>query len=209
MASHSVAGATQIAHTDTAPHRPDTSKRVSPEALCHVVLRTTPENFDGMIDFYLMALGGTISHESHRLCFMTYDHEHHRIAMIKDPTACAKPASGLQAGLHHMAFGFPTLQDLVQSYEEKKSAGIMPTWCVNHGISTSMYYDDPDGNGLEFQVDNFDTVPEAIAFMASPAFAENPVGVDFDPEEFVKRVRSGEDERRIKERPNIGPRDRK
>ena len=162
-----------------------------------------------MIDYYLIVLGGTVSHESHRLCFMTYDHEHHRIAVIKDPNACPRPETGMQAGLHQTAFGFPTLQDLATSYEEKKAAGIVPDWCVNHGISTSMYYQDPDGNGIEFQVDNFDSASEAVAFMESDAFAENPVGVDFDPDEFVRRVRGGEDERLIKARPNIGPRDRR
>jgi len=200
---------TPVSFSAIMPSRPETSKRLSPEALCHIVLRTTPDNFDRMIDYYLIVLGGTVSHESHRLCFMTYDHEHHRIAVIKDPNACPRPETGMQAGLHHTAFGFPTLQDLATSYEEKKAAGIVPDWCVNHGISTSMYYQDPDGNGIEFQVDNFDSASEAVAFMESDAFAENPVGVDFDPDEFVRRVRGGEDERLIKARPNIGPRDRR
>lgn len=45
-----------------------------------------------------------------------------------------------------------------------------------------------------------------MAFIESASFAENPIGVDFDPEEFVKRVRSGEDEKVIKKRPDIGKR---
>jgi hypothetical protein len=56
-----------------------------------------------------------------------------------------------------------------------------------------MYYEDPDGNKLESQVDNFDTPAEANEFINSALFRENPVGTDFDPEELVKRVRSGED----------------
>jgi hypothetical protein len=42
---------------------------------------------------------------------------------------------------------------------------------------------------LEAQIDNFDMVEEAIRFMASREFEENPVGVDFDGEEFVRIVR--------------------
>jgi hypothetical protein len=42
---------------------------------------------------------------------------------------------------------------------------------------------------LEAQIDNFDMVEEAIRFMASRGFEENPVGVDFDGEEFVRIVR--------------------
>jgi hypothetical protein len=46
-----------------------------------------------------------------------------------------------------------------------------------------MYYTDPDGNRIETQVDNFDTIEEANAYMASTAFAENPIGIDFDPDD--------------------------
>ncbi|KAI1467125.1 Glyoxalase/Bleomycin resistance protein/Dihydroxybiphenyl dioxygenase [Daldinia caldariorum] len=190
----------------------DKSKLISPEALCHIVLRTTADNFDGMVDFYLTMLGGRVSHQSHRLCFMTYDYEHHRIAIMKDPTAVprsTKEGGAPQVGLHHVAFGFKTLQDLATSYEEKKAAGIMPVWSVNHGVSTSMYYEDPDGNQLEFQVDNFGSALEGVESMASPEFVENPIGVDFDPEVFVQRVKNGEDEKSIKARPNIGLRDRR
>lgn len=66
-----------------------------------------------------------------------------------------------------------------------------------------MYYRDPDGNELELQVDNFETVAEAIEFMNGTEFEENPIGVDYDPEEFVRRVRSGEDEKRIKMRSDL------
>lgn len=79
----------------------------------------------------------------------------------------------------------------------------MPEKLVNHGMSTSMYYKDPDGNELELQVDNFDTVAEAIEFMNGAKFEENPICFDYDPEEFVKRVRSGEDDKSIKLRPDL------
>lgn len=79
-------------------------------------------------------------------------------------------------------------------------------WCVNHGPTTSFYYKDPDGNKIEAQVDNFDTVEEAAAFFYTPEFAENPIGVDFDPEELIRRLRTGENRKSIMKRPNIGPR---
>ncbi|KAI0386110.1 Glyoxalase/Bleomycin resistance protein/Dihydroxybiphenyl dioxygenase [Hypomontagnella monticulosa] len=186
-----------------------TSKPLSPIALCHVVLRTTPEGYERLVDFYLTLLGAKITHKSHRLAFLSYDYEHHRLAIIADPTSHRRKPEGPQVGLHHVAFGFETLKDLATSYEQKKAAGILPAWCVNHGMSTSMYYEDPDGNEIEFQVDNYDTVQEAVDFMASKEFEENPVGVDYDADDFVRRVKSGEDEKSIKARPNIGFRDRK
>lgn len=45
-----------------------------------------------------------------------------------------------------------------------------------------------------------------MAFIEGESFAINPIGVDFDPEVFVQRVRSGEDEAIIKKRPDIGKR---
>jgi hypothetical protein len=70
-----------------------------------------------------------------------------------------------------------------------------------------MYYADPDGNRIEFQVDNFATAEEAKAFCALPEFRENSVGVEFDPEELLRRLTAGESEAALKRRPNIGPRD--
>jgi hypothetical protein len=54
-----------------------------------------------------------------------------------------------------------------------------------------MYYRDPDGNRVELQIDNFATAKEGQDWMLSRAFAQNPIGVEYDPDELVKRFRSG------------------
>jgi hypothetical protein len=69
--------------------------------------------------------------------------------------------------------------------------GIRPFYSINHGPTTSLYYADPDGNRVEFLVDNFATVEEGQAWMRSPAFARNPIGVAFDPDDLVRWFRSG------------------
>lgn len=69
-----------------------------------------------------------------------------------------------------------------------------------------MYYVDPDGNHLEFQVDSVDTNEETSAYLASEEFKANPFGVDFDPEELVRRLQSGESHASIKKRPASGSR---
>ncbi|WKT51679.1 Glyoxalase/fosfomycin resistance/dioxygenase domain [Fusarium oxysporum f. sp. vasinfectum] len=180
---------------------------VRPIALCHIVLRTKPENYDRMVDWYVQFLGGWITHAAKGITFIGYDEEHHRIGIVPRADAVPRPTDNRPiVGLGHVAFGYKDLADLATCYEQKKAAGIHPVWTVNHGPTTSLYYRDPDGNEVETQVDNFDTIEETIAFMDGPEFEENPMGVDFDPEVFVKGVRSGEDERSIKKRPNIGPR---
>jgi hypothetical protein len=53
-----------------------------------------------------------------------------------------------------------------------------------------LYYQDPDGNRMEFQVDAC-TVEEANAYMRSAAFAANPIGVAIDPEALLAQYRRG------------------
>lgn len=159
-----------------------------------------------MVDFYLTFLGARVVNSSPRMSFLTYDYADHRLGIVQIPGLKNADPPKSNVGLAHTSFGFDSLEDLVTSYEQKKAHGIMPLWCVNHGMSTSMYYQDPDGNEVETQVDNFDTAEESMAYIESQAFTENPIGADFDPEVFVKRVKSGEDQKAIKKMPHIGSR---
>ena len=54
-----------------------------------------------------------------------------------------------------------------------------------------MYYRDPDNNQVELLIDNFDDVRDGKAYMQSPAFAKNPIGIAFEPDAFVTRFRAG------------------
>lgn len=177
-------------------------KVLPPASLAHVVLRTS--NLLRLREFYVKFLGGNKVYDNGTVSFITYDNEHHRIALIGIPETVAKNPNS--CGLEHIAFSFNNLSDLLLAYRQRKARGIEPVWCVNHGPTTSIYYKDPDGNMLETQVDNFDTVDAATAFMMSDKFAENPIGTDFDAEDFITALRHGEEESVLKERKEIGPR---
>jgi len=177
---------------------------IKPSYLAHIVLKTQPSQFPRMVSYYKTFLSADARYEAGPLAFLSYDDEHHRIAIVSMPDI--KPRDPKAAGLLHFAFTFNSLHDLALAYKQRLENGIEPYWCVNHGPTTSMYYHDPDGNDIETQVENFATLEEADAFMKSEAFAENPIGADFDPEVFVKRLESGEDEEVIKRREDVGPR---
>ena len=53
------------------------------------------------------------------------------------------------------------------------------------------YFRDPDGNGLEFQIDLMEE-KDANEFMSGPAFAANPIGEPFDPEALAARLAQGQ-----------------
>lgn len=174
----------------------------SPSKLAHVVLRTN--NFGPMVQFYRTFLGAQVIYENEMLAFLSYDDEHHRIAIVQVPGTQTKITTS--CGLEHIAFTFDSLSDLLLAYRQRKQKGILPLWPVNHGPTTSIYYQDPDGNQIETQVDNFRDADKATMFMKSKEFAENPIGVDFDPEDMIRRLMQGEAEETLQKRAGIGPR---
>lgn len=175
---------------------------IRPSYLAHVVLRTN--NFKPMVDFYKTFLGAHASFENDMMSFLTYDEEHHRIALLQIPRTGPKQKE--TCGLEHIAFTYSKLEDLALSYRQRKANGILPVWCINHGPTTSIYYQDPDGNQLETQIDNFNTNEEIAQFLTSREFAQNPIGTEFDAEDLVKRLQAGEDHASIKKRIEIGER---
>ena len=175
--------------------------RISPVKLAHVVFRTS--RYAEIVSWYKTVLNAKPAFANDVLTFLSYDDEHHRVAVIHVPDLGPRPATA--AGLHHVAFTFRSFGDLLATYVRLRDLGIKPVFVINHGPTTSLYYEDPDGNNIEFQIDNFDSIEDATAFFYSPAFAENPVGVEFDPEEMLARFSAGEPEADLKRRPNAGP----
>jgi catechol-2,3-dioxygenase len=159
----------------------------SPVKLAHIVLQTG--NVALPRDWWCTVLEAKVVWEGAGMTFLTYDDEHHRIAIVAPPGVEA--SQRLAAGLHHVAFTYKGLPDLLRVYGRLRGVGVTPTLCINHGPTLSMYYEDPDGNSAELQVDCFDDVADATAFMNGPYFAKNPIGYKVDPDELVAQVAAG------------------
>ena len=165
------------------------TETITPQKLAHVVFRT--ERLGDMVDWWTTVLGATVVFSNPFIAFLTYDDEHHRIAIARVPGLAPK-AEQPTIGLEHVAFTYRTLGDLLATYERLRSKGIVPYWCINHGPTTSLYYRDPDGNQAELQIDNFPSVEALHAWFRSRAFADNPIGVMFDPDRLLERFRRGD-----------------
>jgi catechol-2,3-dioxygenase len=163
------------------------SGRVSPAKLAHLVFKTP--RYDAMVRWYSKVLEADVVFADAMLTFMTYDDEHHRIAIANLPQLA--DMDPMAAGVDHVAFTYRDLGDLLHTYERLKADGIEPVWCVNHGPTTSLYYADPDGTRVELQIDNFATTEELDAWFRTDAFSRNPIGIGFDPDVLTDLYRKG------------------
>ena len=166
--------------------------RIRPQKFAHIVYRT--RRFEQMLAWYKTVFDAEVQYENPALAFMTYDDEHHRFAFanleILQPGGDEADKRGL-VGVDHVAYTYHSLEDLFENYQQLKTEGIKPYWCIHHGMTVSMYYADPDGNQMEFQVEAFDSVENANAFMRGPDYEANPIGVEFDPEDWLAQVSAG------------------
>ena len=159
----------------------------SPIKFAHVVLKTN--KYDEIVAWWCNFLGAQVRHGNDFISFLSYDDEHHRIAIARMPHLSERAADTV--GVEHFAFTYASLDDLFGQYERMKAAGIAPYWTINHGMTLSAYYRDPDGNQVETQVDSM-TMEEADEFMNGPLFAANPIGINVDFDALIARRRAGE-----------------
>lgn len=171
----------------------------------HAVLNV--RDLDRMLAFYSDVLGfsvsdrGPLGPDAPEIVFLSNDpDEHHQIAMVptRDGETAANP-------LNHLAFRVPAFDD-VKALHANLSAiegqGVLP---LSHGNTLSLYFADPEGNGLEVfwdtpwhvaqpQGEAWDvslTEQEALAWV-EVTFAQQPgfSPVDESDAAFVSRVDS-------------------
>ena len=180
--------------------RPLDAKPIAPSLFAHFVLRSS--NLQAMVDWYTTVLDMHVVHRNDFICFLTYDDEHHRLAIVN--------IDGLQApddkawGLAHVAYAYRDVGQLLSTWRRLKARGIEPYRPIHHGPTLSMYYRDPDGNSVELQVDCYETKAEAAAYFSTAAFRRNPIGVAFDPAELAARYEAGVPETELLRQPD-GP----
>jgi catechol 2,3-dioxygenase-like lactoylglutathione lyase family enzyme len=171
-------------------HVPEHGTGFRPKEYAHVVFRTAQP--EALIDWYRAVLGMQVVLRHPAISFLTWDESQDRLAIVADKDA--RPAAENSVGFHHAAFEVGSLRELTDQYRALKAQQIVPERAINHGVATSLYYRDPDGNQIELTVEAFATVAELNQWLATGLFDINPLGVFIDPEELCARVESGEPE---------------
>jgi len=158
--------------------------------LHHVNLKTT--RLQAMIDWYATAIGTEVVFQNEVAAWLSNDGANHRIALLAFPGYEDDPDKERRTGIHHTAYEFASFDDLITTYARLKGEGITPVACLDHGMTTSMYYRDPDGNRVELQTDNFGDWEQSRAFMlTAPEFEANPIGVFFNPDDMLAAHEAG------------------
>lgn len=151
----------------------------------------TTGNLEDMRDWYLNMLGATTVVElpglggAEKTVFLTYGSANFRIVLNYFP-GLKKPAERNKAShLRRIAFAFPNMDDMLNSYSRMNSLSHVPTYAADLGPMTSFYYEDPDGNVVEFTVNNYKTDEDCIKALQSPEFAAKPLGTPVEPDRMV------------------------
>ncbi|MBP0638814.1 VOC family protein [Cupriavidus sp. AcVe19-6a] len=161
--------------------------RVVPFKMAHLVYRCARRA--ETVAWYMAVFQAKLVFEDNVLTFITYDDEHHRLAFFNMPGIPDKQSEA--AGVHHVAYSYQSVGELLQTYQRLKEGGIRPVWCINHGPTTSLYYRDPEGNNIELQVDNYPDPADCANFFHTETFANNIMGIEFDPDGLVAMWEAG------------------
>ncbi|MFG1928664.1 VOC family protein [Cryptosporangium sp. NPDC048952] len=161
---------------------------MSAPKFAHVVFQTGQAG--PMRDWYCTVLDGHVVYGDEALTFITFDEEHHRVALLHPPIPSERKTPAT-ASMHHVAYTFDNLDDLLERYVTLRDKDVLPAVCIAHGVTTSLYYRDPDGNFVEMQIDNFAAPDDATAYMNGSEYAGDSVGPAFDPERMLAARAAG------------------
>jgi catechol 2,3-dioxygenase len=160
--------------------------------LHHINLKTT--RLREMVDWYGVVTGVVVTHLAETGAWLTNDAANHRIALLAVPGLIDDPAKLEHTGMHHSGYEYPTMDDLLNTYVRLAAHGILPHASLDHGMTMSFYYLDPDANSVELQCDVFGDWAKSKEFMlTSPVFESNPIGVPVDPALLVAARDAGAD----------------
>jgi catechol-2,3-dioxygenase len=161
-------------------------------ALHHVTMKTS--HLDEMIAWYALLIGVQVQFRDQAAAWMTNDDANHRIAFLAVRGLSDDAEKVRHNGMHHCAFEYASFADLMSSFDRLRAAGVLPAFCLDHGLTISLYYKDPEGNFVELQSDNFSDWKLSSEWMRTSAdFAANPIGTFFDPARVYEKFQSGSD----------------
>jgi len=118
----------------------------------HVHLKVS--DLDRALDFYCGILGfRLVARYRDSAAFLSAGEYHHHLGLNTWESKGADPPPPRHTGLHHLGLRYPTRADLAIAVRRVIEAGFPLAGATDHGVSVSVYLNDPDGTGLELTWD--------------------------------------------------------
>ena len=136
-----------------------------PKRVGHLVLNV--RDVEASTRFYTEILGFEIAVQRPNMTFLTCGKIHHDLALFK-AAEDSPPVSEGQVGLNHFAVQIEDLDALKETYMRLKEKGVPVDNTVDHGMTQSVYFHDPDGIRIEFFCNSTSTTEEGLALMRAP-----------------------------------------
>ncbi|MDJ0821715.1 MAG: VOC family protein [Paracoccaceae bacterium] len=118
----------------------------------HVHLKVA--DLDRAIAFYRDVMGFDVQQRyGDQSAFLSAGGYHHHIGLNTWQSRNGPPPARGTTGLFHVAFVYPDRAALAQTLKRVVEAGVEITGAADHGVSEAIYFNDPDGNGIEIYRD--------------------------------------------------------
>src|ERR1035437_1521321 len=89
--------------------------------LHHVNLKTT--RLQEMIDWYAQVVGTEVTHQFEGGAWLTNDAANHRLALLSMPGLADDPNKLRHSGLHHTAYEYTSMDDLLDTHVRLRQQG--------------------------------------------------------------------------------------
>ncbi len=118
----------------------------------HIHLKVS--DLERSIAFYRDILGFELTlRYGDQAAFLAAGNYHHHIGLNTWESLGGAPSPKGHTGMYHVAFVYPDRATLGRAVGEVQKAGVNIYGAADHGVSEAVYFDDPDGNGIELYWD--------------------------------------------------------
>jgi catechol 2,3-dioxygenase len=132
---------------------------VRPMQLGHANIRV--RDLERSEKFYTEVLGLQVNHRRGSTAFLSVREHSHELAIRAIGSDALGPDES-QIGTNHFAWEMASFEDLQQMYRHLKEKGVEVLRVRDNAFSVGVYFNDPDGNGIEVYYEDLEAYRRGV-----------------------------------------------